>query len=58
LFVLVTDQNGQREAEDEEQRPQIDRAALQHVGGAGAEHLIGDAGPEGRAKTLLFWPLH
>jgi hypothetical protein len=58
LLVLVADENGQGKAEDEEQGAEIDGAALEHVGGAGAEYLVGDAGAEGGAETFLFGPLH
>jgi len=58
LLVLVANENGQRQAENEEHRPQIDGTALQHVGGTGTEHLVGDAGTERRSETFLFRALH
>ncbi len=58
MLVLVSDEDGQNEAENEEHGSQIDGAALQDVGGSGTEHLIGDAGTKCGSKTFLFWPLH
>ena len=54
----MADEDGQGQAKNEEQGAQIDGAALQHVGGACAEHLIRDAGPEGGTEAFLFGPLH
>ena len=58
LLVLLTDQDGQDEAENEESGTEVDGGFLKHAGGAGTEDLIRHASTECRAKTLLLRTLH
>ena len=58
LLVLLTNQDGQTEAENEEQRAKPDCCFLKNTRGAGTEDLIRHASTKCGAKTFLLRALH